>query len=133
MTAKSIQWVFQRMFAYHFSSSVVCVVNLHKEEKLSLDSLNNCTVCIIIQCVCVCVCVFGGTYRISSILLIMFSAYERSRSRVTRSLILSWSSLDSSPSATVRPILRFCLHEQMQISDQTLEMETGNITEYKAE
>lgn len=40
----------------------------------------------------------------------MFSAYERSRSRVTRSLTRSWSSLANSPSATVRPILRFCLH-----------------------
>lgn len=50
-----------------------------------------------------------GTYRTSSILVMMFSAYERSRSRVTRSRTLSWSSLVSSTSATVRPILRFCL------------------------
>lgn len=53
-----------------------------------------------------------AAHRISSILVMMFSAYERSRSRVTRSLTLSWSSLASSTSATVRPILRFCLYEQ---------------------
>lgn len=52
-----------------------------------------------------------AAYRMSSILLMMFSAYERSRSRVPRSRTLSWSSLVSSPSATVRPMLRFCLHE----------------------
>lgn len=57
------------------------------------------------------VCVERATHRISSILVMMFSAYERSRSRVTRSLILSWSSLANSTSATVRPILRFCLHD----------------------
>lgn len=50
-----------------------------------------------------------ATYRTSSILVMMFSAYERSRSRATRSRTLSWSNLFSSPSATVRPILRFCL------------------------
>lgn len=100
------------MSAYHFSSSVVCVVNLHNEEKLSLSGLSIWTV--FVHDNTVCLCVFRGTYRISSILLIMFSAYERSRSRVTRSLILSWSNLDSSASATVRPILRFCLHVQIQ-------------------
>lgn len=65
---------------------------------------------------------FNSTYRMSSILPIMFSAYERSRSKVTRSLIRSWSSLDSSTSATVRPILRFCLHVQIQPGDWKLSM-----------
>lgn len=41
------------MFAYHFSSSVVCVVNLHNEEKLSLNGLNNWTVFVHHNTVCV--------------------------------------------------------------------------------
>lgn len=45
------------MFAYHFSSSVVCVVNLHNEEKLSFNSLNNWTAFVHHNTVCLCVCV----------------------------------------------------------------------------
>lgn len=49
------------------------------------------------------------TYNTSSILVTICSAHARSFSRVTRSLSLSASSLVSSLSAKVSPMLRFCL------------------------
>lgn len=54
-----------------------------------------------------CLC---GTHRISSILERMCSAQEHSFSMACWSFPRSESSLDSSSSARVRPILRFCLH-----------------------
>lgn len=44
------------MSAYHFSSSVVCVVNLHNEGKLSLTGLSIWTVFVHDNTVCSCVC-----------------------------------------------------------------------------
>ena len=70
-------------------------------------SVHTSRICLYVCYVTVWAC---ATYRISSILVRMFSAYDRSLSRVTRSLTRSWSSLANSTSATVRPILRFCLH-----------------------